>query len=85
MNSSHNRASQKYIHQSELLWAPERRADSPLKCCCFCIFDWLVYLVGGFAISVAALCYLTVMLSRPPIHYLYNHLGPGLMRKARIR
>ena len=81
MNTSDDRTKPKYVRQSDLLWTQRHPSHSNLKRCCFCISDWLLYLIGGISISIAAIIYLSIILAKPPVQFVQNRLSPHFFHK----
>lgn len=56
-----------YVPESELFWTQKRQPQTRLKCCCFCISDWLIYFIATISLMVAIVIFVSAILVRPLI------------------
>ncbi|RTZ61681.1 MAG: hypothetical protein DSZ32_01365 [Gammaproteobacteria bacterium] len=58
-----------------MLWTPEPHPQNRLQTCCFCLSDWLIYLVAALSIVLGGVIYIAFALSKPAVHYLHRQLS----------
>ena len=71
-----------FVHQSELLWRPAPCARSRLQTCCFCLSDWLIYLIATLSLVLGGIIFIALTLGRLPLHYLRRQLSLHLPATA---